>query len=438
MAESERVVLIGAGSTCALAAVRLAERGYRVTVLEQRAIGNGSSSRSSACIRAQFGVEDTVLGMRYSEWWYAHMAELLHAPEGDTQPVLRQNGYLFLYEDPDQAAPPWKPALRRAAAVAWQRAREQVAMQRRLGLPVEVLEPGEVHRRWPHIEAERLAGATWCAEDGFLLPHLIYGEGFRRARELGAEIITDAEVTGATLRDGRIVSVQTPAGSFAGDWFVNGTNAWAPRVSRRIGGMVLPIEPIKRYLYFLKPQRPIMGDEEWERLPMTIFGLGGGRGTVARPDGPQLMIEYAHEAEPEPDFTNEDQDAIAPGFGHAHGVENLGYALVEQIADFAPRLANCGGLAATTCGYYAMTPDASPLIGVDAHQRNLVHAAGFSGHGLMHAPITALLVEAIIAGDVGTDGRVRLPEPFAEHTIDSTTFDPRRDFSQTVKETMVL
>lgn len=311
-------------------------------------------------------------------------------------------------------------------------------MQRRLGLPVELLAPDEVHRRWPHIEAERLAGATWCAEDGFLAPHMIYGEGFRRARELGAEVITDAEVTGATLRDGRIVSVQTAAGSFAADWFVNGTNAWAPRVSQRIGGMPLPIAPVKRYLYFLKPQRPIMSEEEWARLPMTIFGLGNGRGVVARPDGPQLMLEYAHEADPEPDFSDEDQDAVAPGFGHAHGVENLGYALVEQVADFAPRLANCGGLAATTCGYYAMTPDANPLIGFDAHQRNLIHAAGFSGHGLMHAPITALLIEALLAGDVAPDGRVRLPAPFADHAIDSTTFDPQRDFSQTVKESLVL
>lgn len=437
MTKGDRVVLIGGGSTCALAAVRLAERGFRVTALEKKAIGNGSSSRSSACIRAQFGVEDTVIGMRYSEWWYQHFHELLRTPQEQAQPVLQQNGYLFLYEDPQQAAPPWKPSARSAAAAAWERAQAHAAMQRWLGLPVELLEPGEVHRRWPHIEAQRLIGATWCAEDGFLAPHMIYGEGFRRARELGAEVHSDTEVIGAALRAGRIESVETTSGTFEADWFVNGTNAWAPRVSQRIGGMALPIAPVKRYLYFMRPTRPIMSAEAWERLPMTIFGLGGGRGTVARPDGPQLLMEYAHEAEPEPDFSDDDQDRIAPGFNHAEGVDNLGYALLEQIDAFAPALANCGGLTATASGYYAMTPDANPLIGIDAHQHNLVHVAGFSGHGLMHAPITALLVEAIIAGDV-VDGRVRLPAPFADHTIDVTTFDPRRDFSQTVKESLVL
>src|SRR5215467_14651097 len=101
------VAIIGGGSTGALAAVRLAEQGWRVTVLEKALIGNGSSSRSAAGIRAQFGVEETVIGMRYSQWWYAHFHEHLQAPAGQReQPVMRRNGYLFLYEDPEQADTP--------------------------------------------------------------------------------------------------------------------------------------------------------------------------------------------------------------------------------------------------------------------------------------------------------------------------------------------
>ena len=49
---ADHVVLIGGGSTNALTAVRLAERGFRVTILEKAKIGNGSSSRSAAGIRA--------------------------------------------------------------------------------------------------------------------------------------------------------------------------------------------------------------------------------------------------------------------------------------------------------------------------------------------------------------------------------------------------
>ena len=75
-----RVVIIGGGATGALTAVRLAERGFHVTVLEKAAPGNGSSSRSAAGIRAQFSTEETVVGMQYSEWWYSHFHDILRSP----------------------------------------------------------------------------------------------------------------------------------------------------------------------------------------------------------------------------------------------------------------------------------------------------------------------------------------------------------------------
>jgi sarcosine oxidase subunit beta len=434
---AEHVVLIGGGSTNALIAVRLAERGFRVTALEKARIGNGSSSRSAAGIRAQFSVEETVIGMQYSEWWYTQFHEILRTPPERSQPIIKQNGYLFLYEDPEQAAPAWKPSIRSAAAQAWQLAQANVAMQQKIGLPVEILTSQEIHERWPHLEPGRLVGATWCPTDGFLFPQMIYTEGFRRAQELGARVLQDTEVIGATLRGGRIIALETMKGPIEADWFVNGTNAWAPRLSRRIGGMPLPVSPLKRYHYFLKPDRPIMGQEEWYHLPMTIYGMGVGRGAHSRPENELLMLAWAHETNPEPDFTDEDQDRIDPPFNHSNGIDNYGYALLEQVMLFAPRLAEAGGLVATASGFYGTTPDASPLIGIDANLSNLVHAVGFSGHGLMHAPITAVLVEAIIAGDV-EDGLVRLPPPFERHAIDLSAFDPARTFTPSKKEALVL
>jgi sarcosine oxidase, subunit beta len=430
-ATGERVVLIGGGATSALAAVRLAERGFRVTVVEKAALGNGSSSRSNAGIRAQFGVEATIVGMRYSEWWYSHFHDLLHTPAERRQPVIQQNGYLFLYEDPAAAT------AAAAAEEAWRRAREYVALQRRAGLPVELLAPEEVHTRWPHIESARLLGATFCATDGFLHPHVILGEGYRCAHELGVEVLTEAEVLGATWHGDRIERLETSRGAIAAEWYVNATNAWAPRVSQRLGGMPLAIAPLKRYLYYLRPRQPIMSENEWLGLPMTIYGLGAGRGALSRPDGPQLVLAWAHDTPPEPDFSDADQDRVDAAFHHERGIENYGYATLAQVADFAPALADCGGLVATTSGFYGATPDGDPLIGHDGERANLLHAAGFSGHGLMHAPITAVLIEALLTGKV-SGGRVRLPPPFAEHAIDLATFDPARDFASSQGEAMVL
>jgi hypothetical protein len=55
----------------------------------------------------------------------------------------------------------------------------------------------------------------------------------------------------------------------------------------------------------------------------------------------------------------------------------------------------------------------------------------------MHAPISALLVEALIVGD-HRDGLVPLPAPFSEHHIELRAFDPSRDFARSKRETAVL
>ena len=253
-----RVVIIGGGATSALIAVRLAERGFRVTVLEKAQPGNGSSSRSAAGIRAQFSTEETVVGMQYSEWWYSHFHDHLRSPaDVRQQAVMRQNGYLFLYENPD-AIPAWQPRRQQELAHIWQHAQAAVGMQQRLGLPVEALSPQHVYERWPHLIPDHLVGATWCPTDGFLIPHMIYSEGFRRAEELGVEVQRHTEVLGALLHADRINALVTNKGTVEADWFINATNIWAARLSPRIGGMSLPVSPLKRYLYFLKPAQPLM------------------------------------------------------------------------------------------------------------------------------------------------------------------------------------
>ncbi len=434
---AEHVVVIGGGATGALIAVRLAEHGFRVTVVEKAQVGNGSSSRSAAGIRAQFSIEETVVGMQYSEWWYSHFHDLLHSPpDVREQPVMRQNGYLFLYEAPD-AIPAWQPRRQQEAAQIWQHAQAAASMQQRLGLPVEVLTPQTIQERWPFLVSDRLTGATWCPTDGFLLPHMIYNEGFRRAKELGVQVQQHTEVLGAMLRSDRISALVTNRGTVEADWFVNATNAWAARLSPRIGGMALSVSPLKRYHYFLKPSQPIMDTTTWHHLPMIVYGVGSHRGAHSRPEHDLLLLAWAHETEPEPYFSDADQDRIDPPFRHDHGIDNYGYAILAQVEEFSPLLANAGGLIATSCGFYGTTPDANPLIGFDTQQQNLIHVVGFSGHGLMHTPISALLVVALLTGEAD-HGHVRLPPPFDHATIDLRTFAPQRAFDRSRKETLVL
>src|SRR5215470_9135387 len=93
--KAAQTVIIGGGASGALIAARLAERGFHVVALEKAGIGNGSSGRSAACIRAQWGTAETAACMLYAEWFYAHFHDLLHAAADDRPWMIKQNGYLF-------------------------------------------------------------------------------------------------------------------------------------------------------------------------------------------------------------------------------------------------------------------------------------------------------------------------------------------------------
>ena len=78
-----------------LTAIRLQRAGWKVTVIEARHIGAGSSSRTAAGIRQQFSTPETVLGMRFSVEFYKLFREEVG---GEIIPIV-QNGYLFLLDE---------------------------------------------------------------------------------------------------------------------------------------------------------------------------------------------------------------------------------------------------------------------------------------------------------------------------------------------------
>lgn len=373
-----KVVIIGAGITGALLAHRLLEQGIDVTILEAREKGAGSSSRSAACSRQQFSTPATVRAMIYSTRVYEQFEERFRCAPGQGQ-ALEQNGYLFLYgaDHPER----------------WATAQANAAMQRENGLKeVEVLAPGAVAERFPHVAADTLLGATFCGTDGFLHPDVVYMEGFRRVEELGGELRQNAQVVGGAHHNGRLTEVHTATGDvIAGDVFVNATNAWAPRVSEALGGSDLRISPVKRYLYFLE-RGDQLDDQTLMTWPMTITP---SRAYCRPENSEQLLAGWAHPAEPEPEFDWQDQDLIGPSFFHKTGLDNYGFQLWMQLAEALPITAEFAGIQATTAGFYAVTPDHNPLLGHDPKVPNLLHAVGFSGHGAMMGPFTAAAVAAM-------------------------------------------
>ncbi len=403
-----RAVIIGAGITGTLTAVRLRRAGWEVTVLEARHVGAGSSSRTAAGIRQQFSTPETVLGMRYSVDVYRRFPEEVG---GMVVPIV-ENGYLFLLDDPAE--------LPRAAA--------RVALQRGQGLAeVELLDADETVRRFPYVSREAIVGATWCPSDGFLRPEIVYGEAAASARARGVTLVQHAPVEAARHAQGRITAVQARGAWFEADLFVDATNAWSPRLAGVLDATVLPIDPVKRYLWFFT-RAGAMSGEALRRMPMVV----SPRGAYCHPENEDtLMAGWAHEARPEPDFVDEDQDRIDPPFDHRSGPESKAYEAWAELAGWLPPVGDFGGVHATTSGFYGTTPDHNPFLCYDGHQANLIRLAGFSGHGAMFGPFTARVAEALAEAGrdlpaVGVLGREASLLPFGL----------RREFAHT--EDMVI
>lgn len=361
-------VCIGGGITGVLTARELLLAGWNVTILESRHVGAGSSSRTAAGIRQQFSTPDTVRGMRYAVRFFEAFRNEV---EEGTSPIV-QNGYLFLHADPN----------------AWDDAKRLVRMQQDCGLvEVEALETGPLRERFPWVAESGVVGGTFCPTDGFLLPHLVYNEGARRVRELGGQVVQGGPVE-RTIDDGeRIRAVVTPKGTFEADLFLDCTNAWSRRTAAVLGAEDLPIDPLKRYLWFLAREGS-MSEETLASMPLVV----GPTGVYCRPENRQtLLVGKKHETAPEPNFSYEDQDLVEQQYSHQGGVDAIPFTVWGELAEVVPPIGEFAGFSSTTCGYYGTTPDHNPFFGYDRQRPNLIRLVGFSGHGAMFGPFTAIV-----------------------------------------------
>ena len=348
--------VIGAGIVGAAIAFRLAERGLRVAVLEAaEAPATGSTGRSAAGVRVQFTSEINVRLSWASIQEYRDFDRLYGADAG-----YRPQGYLFLV--PEER---------------WATHERGVALQRRLGVPVEVMDPAAARELVP-FEPNGVHAATYGPADGVVDPHAIATTYLRLARGLGADLHLDTPVERAR-REGGAWRLITPSGTVDAPLVVNAAGAWAGRVAAS-AGLALPIEPIRRMVFVTGPLgRP-------HRYPLTV---DVATGAYLRSEGARVLFGRSNPDEP-------------AGFREGVDWSWLEPTLQAALARF-PFLDEAG-LDRRACwwGYYEVTPDHDAVLGRHPDGEGWIDAAGFSGHGVQHAAMVGRLI-----AEEAIDGRAR-------------------------------
>jgi sarcosine oxidase, subunit beta len=352
MREQATVVIVGGGVIGASVAYHLAVRGMTdVVVVERSGLGSGSTGRAAGGVRQQFSTETNCRLSMLS------VAKLLSFQQ-DTgwDPRFVQVGYLFLLTRDED----------------WQDFQRNAAMQNQLGIDVELLSPHAAQALVPPLAVDDVVGATYCASDGHADPTQVCLGYASAARTRGVEIVPGTTVTGIAVEKGRVTAVETSNGRVETRFVVDCAGPWAGQIAA-LAGIEVPIAPYRRQLYYMEriPTIP-------ETAPMVVDFASS---MYFRPEGPGLLLGMTDRKEPS-SYSVQTDDAFLE-------------MLIDQAVRRVPALA-ATGVVRGWAGLYDVTPDANPILGPVAGVEGLLMAAGFSGHGFMHAPATGQLVAEMV------------------------------------------
>jgi sarcosine oxidase, subunit beta len=347
------VVVIGAGIIGASCAFHLAQRGVRVAVLDTyEAAAMGSSGRSFASLRTQW-MDPTNIALSwggiqvYRDFAEVHGVDVGYAP----------TGYLLLV--PEQQ---------------WDKQLEAVALQRSMGISVDVLSPADAQQYTP-FTTDGLGGCTWGHADGVVDPHLVTTTYLSMARALGATVHFRHRITTIDRQDDGW-HLDTAHGAIRATTVVNAAGGWAGEVAE-LAGLSVPVQHYRRMIF------ASAADEAAPLLPMTI---DVATGFYLRSEGARLLMGYANPDE-------------SPGYTTSMEWQWLETALETGVKRF-PWLEDVPiDQTASWAGTYEITPDHRPFLGAMTDQPAWVNACGFSGHGVMQAPTVGhVIAEEVIDG----------------------------------------
>ncbi len=276
------------------------------------------------------------------------------------------------------------------------------AEQRRQGCEADWLDPAGLAARFPSMRVEDLGAGVHTPRDGWCDPHQMLQGLKRKAIELGVQYLVDEvvalDVAGSVVRTARLHST----GTLAATHFVNAAGAWSAPVAR-MAGMPLPIAPLRRFEHYFTCGNPL------ERLPY----VKDVQRMAFRSEGPGFSGGVVDSSEPR-------------GYNFEVDHDYFERTVWPAVAHRFPPLeaAKCHR---TWAGLYEQCElDGNPIIGNWPGTLDNFHVcAGFSGHGMMHAPAAGrAIAERIVFGeDRSIDlerlgyARVLRNAPYAERGI---------------------
>lgn len=335
-----------------------------------------STALSMGGVRVQFSLKENVLISLYGRQIFEHFEEEM-AVEGEKPNInYRRNGYLFLINSAGE-----KPA------------RDSLAMQKSLGAEVEWWSPDEMKKRFPLLDVlPWMVGATFGSRDGYLDAYALLMAYRKKARSMGAQFI-EGDVTAIEKSGKKITGVKLASGeSLKAKVVVNSSGAWAAQVANTVG-VKLPIDPVKRQVFFFKPAAPAD-----ETLPLII----SPNNLYFRPETGGMLSGNSR-----------DDDAV--GFDFAYDRKRFEEMIWPGVAEIIPTFDRVKLIRGYAGLYDVNRLDCNAMLGPWPELEGFYLINGFSGHGLQQAPaVGRYLAELILQTPISLDLSIFSPKRLLE------------------------
>lgn len=264
-------------------------------------------------------------------------------------------------------------------------------IQTSLGAEIHILDRHGLRDHFPSMNVDDLDGGAYSPRDGWCDPSSFLQGVKKKARALGVEFIQDKVVALSTTKSAVTRAVLASKRELSAEFFVNAAGPWASQICDMIG-MHLPVSPLRRFEHYFTGQNKIEAlpyVKDLERLAFRPEGNGYSGGLVNSDEPRGFNFEVDH------DYF---ERVVWPALAHRFPTAFEGTKCHR-----------------TWSGLYEQCElDGNPIIGNwKGRFGNFFVSAGFSGHGMMHAPAAGrAIAELILKGH--------------QETIDLSRFSYRR------------